>query len=432
MPLSRRALLSSAGSLTAALALQGCAGFTGSDSQPTGDRTLSFTTWGSDSELAGFRAVIDAFQKANPGDTVTLNSVPYEQFFQNIDAQLQSDTAPDLFRVDYDNLGTYAGRGQLLDLSGQLDSGLGAQFTDALWSAVQFNGKPHGVPHHTDTSAILYSSAAFEAAGITAVPDRVEDAWTWEEFEQVAQKLQKAAASGKYAFAYNWQGQGITRWLSWLFQAGGRFLDEQLTGPAIDSEAGTAAVDFTQSFFTKKYVPPNSAIKAATYASDLFFAQTVGMVFAGAFLIPDAAKLAKFDWKATFSPRKERGGGDLGGNALVATAKTQKAELAAKFLTFVTSTDQMRNFCATSSLLPTRKDLVQQGIEFSVRPELSKVFVGQATTVQPQDAAQIASPAMAKINTVLSDNLEQAFTGGRSTADTLAGITAGIKQALAS
>ncbi|MBC8092924.1 MAG: sugar ABC transporter substrate-binding protein, partial [Pseudonocardia sp.] len=360
-----------------------------------------------------------------------LNAVPFEQMFTNIDAQLQSNTAPDIFRVDYDNFGTYAGRGQLLDLSGLLDPAIGESFTEALWRAVQFEDRPYGVPHHTDTSAILYNQAAFAAAGITSVPTTVESAWTWEEFDQVARQLQGQLPEGRYPFAYNWQGQGVTRWLSWLFQADGRFLDESLTAPAIDSDAGRAAVDFTKSFFTDGLVPQNSSVRSTTYASDLFFSETVAMTFGGAFLLPDAAELATFEWGATFSPRNARGGGDLGGNALVATAGTTRGELAAQFLTFMTERQQMNDFCATSSLLPTRRDLVEQGITFTERPDLSPVFVGQATTVRAADAAQVASPSMAAINTVLTEQLEQAFIGGLSTQDTVAGMAAGITEALA-
>lgn len=435
MHTTRRQLLQASGALSLTAMLAACGGFTRSDdttdeggSAATG--TLTFTTWGSDSELAGFRTAIAAFEEANAGATVQLNAVPYEQFFPNIDAQLQSDTAPDVFRVDYDNLGTYAGREQLLDLSPLLDASVGESFTDAMWQAVQFEDKPFGVPHHTDTSAILYSTAAFEVAGITSVPTSPDEAWTWEEFEQVGAQLQASLPDGRFPFAYNWQGQGITRWLSWLFQADGRFLDEALSAPAIDSDAGRAAVDFTRGFFEKGLVPPNSSIKSSTYASDLFFSETVAMVFGGAFLIPQAQELAPFDWAATYSPRGERGGGDLGGNALVATANTDKGELAASFLAFMTEKDVMADFCATSSLLPTRQDLTEEGIEFTVRPELSEVFLGQAGTVQAQDAAQVASPSMAAINTVLSDQLEAAFVGGQSTDDTLANISEGIQQAL--
>lgn len=429
--LSRRTFLSAAGGLAAGAALSACSGFTkSSEPAATSDNTLAFTTWASDPELAGFKKAVAGFEAANPGVTVQMNVVPFAQFFQNIDAQLQSNTAPDLFRVDYRQFGKYAGRQQLLDLSSLLDPSVGSSFTDALWRAVQYQGKPYGVPHHTDTSAILYNKSLLASAGITQVPTTLDTAWTWEQFEDVAKTLQGKLPKGVYPFAVNWQGLAVTRWLSWLYQADGRFLDEALTAPAIDSDAGRAAVDFTKSFFSKGYVPQNDSTKSATYASDTFLAGSVAMVFSGAFAIPDAMKTAKFEFGATFSPRNKRGGGDLGGNALVATAGTKKGELAAKFLTYVTQEQPMNDFCATASLLPTRKDLVSKGIQFAVRPELSPVFVGQATTVRAQDAAQYSSPSMAAITTVLTNQLEQAFIGGQSTQDTLTNMTSGIKQAL--
>ena len=63
------------------------------------------------------------------------------------------------------------------------------------------------------------------------------------------------------AFIYDWQSAGAYRWLSWLFQAGGRLLGDDLKAPAIDSDAGRKAVEFTQSFFTKGGWPSNTSIK---------------------------------------------------------------------------------------------------------------------------------------------------------------------------
>jgi len=190
-------------------------------------------------------------------------------------------------------------------------------------------------------------------------------------------------------------------------------------------------VEFSRSFFPRKFVPPNSSVKSATYAADLWYSQTTAMTFGGAFLIPDTAKSVTFEWGATYAPRNVRAAGDFGGNALVATAGTKKPDLAAQFLDFMTTTESMRNFCAGSSLLPTRKDLVESGIDFAVRPELSPVFVQQASTVRAADSGQVASPSMSKIITVLKDQLEQAFVGGQSTAATLTGITSGIAAATA-
>ncbi|WP_206425876.1 extracellular solute-binding protein [Nakamurella antarctica] len=235
----------------------------------------------------------------------------------------------------------------------------------------------------------------------------------------------------KYPFAYNWQGNGVTRWLSWLFESDGRFLAPDLIAPAIDSEAGRAAVDYTKSFFDKKFVSQNSSVKSSTLAADLWYSQTTAMVSSGAFAIPDATKTLTFEWGATFAPRNVRAAGDFGGNAVVATAATKQPALAALFLDYLTQQEQMRGFCAGASLLPTRRDLITSGIEFAVRPELSPVFVGQASAVQATDSSQVASPSMSKIITVLKDQLEEAFIGGRSTQETIAGITTGIAAATA-
>ena len=291
--------------------------------------------------------------------------------------------------------------------------------------------KPFGVPHHTDTSVIVYNKAALASAGITSVPTTLETAWTWDEFEQVLSKLRAALPADKYPLAVNWQGNGVTRWLSWLFEADGRFLAEDLKTPAIDSAAGGAAVDFTKSFFTKKSVPQNNSVKSTTLASDTWYSETTALTFAGAFFVPDATKTLKFEWGTTFLPRKVRSAGDFGGNALVATAGTKNPALAAKFLDFMTQADSMRDFCAGASLLPTRPDLVRSGIDFTVRPELSPVFIGQASSVQAKDSGQVASPSMSKINTVLKDQLESAFVGGQSTDATVKNISAGIAAATA-
>ena len=435
MDLTRRQLLGAAGALGVPTLLAGCGGFsTGGakkdSSQGTAEDTLAFTTWGTDAELAGFRALISAFEKANPGKKVALNAVPYEQMFTTIDAQLQAGNPPDVFRVPYYTFGSYAGRGQLLDLSDQLPKGFSDRFTPAAWAAVQSKGSPFGVPHHTDTSVIFYDKAALDTAGVT-VPTTLETAWTWEELDSAAQALRGSLGDDRFPFAYNWQGNGVTRWLTWLFEADGAFLSRDLSKPAIDSDAGRAAVEFTQSFFPKKYVPPNASVKSTTYAADLWYSGTVAMVWGGAFMVPAADSTVKGEWGVTYAPRKVRSASDFGGNALVATAKTGKPELAASFLDFVTGEREQRGFCASASLLPTRADLVEEGITLDVRPELSGVFTGQASTVAPQDSAQVASPDMSAIIPVLQDALEQAFVGGASAAETVKRASEGIAAAIA-
>jgi multiple sugar transport system substrate-binding protein len=437
MTLSRRRFLTGTGSLAAAAVLSGCAGFTKSDDSGSegggGSKagTLKFTTWGSDAEAAAFKQLARSFESANKGTKIDLKIVPYEDMFTGIDAQLQSGTAPDVFRVDYTTLGVYSSKEVLLDLTPSLDSSLTSDLIPALLQAVTYEDKVYGVPQETDTTAILYRPDLLEAAGVTSVPATLDDAWTWKEFAQVADKLKGSLDPKIKPFCYDWQQLGAFRWLTWLFEAGGRLLDEDLKTPAIESAEGRRAMDFTTSFFTKGWVPENTSVKGATYPDAAFISGEVAMAFAGNFLLPGIEEgiKKKFDYKVTYQPRDKRASSDLGGNALVATKDSANKDLAAEFLAFMVEPKNMRLFCEKSLELPTRQSLVSEKLDFAVRPDLMPVYVDQTTTLTADDVAQVTVPWFGQVNTLLQDQLELAFRGQQSPDKTLSAIAAGVTSA---
>ena len=428
----RRSLAMGAAIVVVSTVLSGCTGFGGGGGGggEAGSNELTFTTWAGDSEAVAFKALIKQFEADNDGVTVKLNVVPYAQMFSGIDAKLSSGNAPDIFRVDYGNLGVYSSQDQLLDLSPYI-ANEEKNFIPAMWQAVSYENKPYGVPHQTDVSALLVNTDMLTEAGVdvASLPQTQADAWTWDEFADVAKQLRTALPADKYPFVYNWQLGGAPRWLSWLFQANGALLEKDGTTPAIDSPAGKKALDFTKSFFDNQWVPPTSSTKSTVYADTTFQEGTAAMVFAGSFLVPDMETLAKFNWTAIPMPRDERGATDLGGNALVASKDTKNPDLAAKFLSFMVQADSMSAFCAATNELPTRTDLAADAITFNVRPDVMPVFVEQATTIEPSDVTQLTSPAMAAISTALQDQLDAAFVGGQSTGDTLGNLTRAIEEA---
>ncbi len=432
MTVTRRTVLATAGAASLSTLLASCAGFTG---QPSGgssgggkSSTLTFTTWASDTEKSAYQKLIAAFQKANKGVTVKPNFVPYAQMFTNIDAQLSAGNAPDVFRAGYGQIGGYAKQGQLLDLSSSLGSEK-SRFIPAFWEAVNYDGKPYGVPQQTDTSAIAYNKSLMSAAGYTSFPDSLDTAWSFEEFAAVLKKLRSSLPASKFPFADNWQLAGSPRWLTWLFAAGGRLLDTDLKRSAIISAAGTRALDYTKAFFDQKWVPANSSTKSNAYADTTWLAGTTAMVSAGNFLLPEFTS-AKFEWGVTYLPRDQRGADDLGGNALVAT-KGGNTDLAAEFLKYMVSDEAMSTFCGEALELPTLTSLVGKDLGWKAPDGVMPVFVDQATTITAADVSQLTVPAAAGITTVLTDQLESAFRQGQSTSKTLANIAAGVEKAVA-
>lgn len=397
--------------------------------------TLTFAFWGGSSgETAGFEYAKKKFEAANPGTTIVLKVLPYTGFFSSIDRGITSGTAPDLFRVDYTTIGKYSAKGVLLDVTPYFSTKESGAFLPALWEAVKYKGIAYGVPHQTDTTAVVYNKAAFATAGITSVPDKLSDAWSWDEYSKVATKLRKTLPDSKYPFAYDWTAAGAYRWSSFLYQAGGSLLSSDLKKAAIPSSAATKAMDFTKSFFDKKWVPANNTIKTTVYSDNFFLNQTVPMTFIGDFLIPVLADpkdgYKGGEWGTTFMPRDKSAASDLGGNAIVARKNTKNPELAAAFLKFLVSEDAMKYFCEQAIELPTLTSLANSKLDYVTRPDSVKIFTEQAATITNTVVKESTVSSFATINTVLQDQLELAFHG-QDTPTTIKAIASGVTSALA-
>ena len=288
------------------------------------------------------------------------------------------------------------------------------------------------MPHQTDTTCIVYSKKAFEAAGITSVPTSLASAWTWDEFSAVAAKLRTNLPSNKFPFAYDWTAAGAFRWLSWLYEAGGTLLTSDLTKCALPSDAGTTALDYTKSFFTKNWVPANNTIKTSVYSDNFFLNQTVAMTFVGDFLVPELADpktgYKGGDWGATYMPRDKQAASDLGGNAIVALKDTKNPDLAAAFLKFLVSEDIMKYFCEQAVELPTLKSLAGEKLAYAYRPDVVAVCAQQASTISDTITKESTVGGFADINTALQNERELAFHG-QSTAQTLSAIATQVAQA---
>ena len=426
-----------AGATTAAAATSGAAATTGAAPTSAAAKVtgkLTFAFWGgSTGETAGFTYAKKMFEAANPGATINLKIVPYDGFFSGIDRGIQAGNAPDLFRVDYTTIGKYSKAGSLLDVTPYFDTAEIGAFLPALWDAITFNGKPYGVPHQTDTTCVVYNKAAFATAGITSVPDKLADAWTWEEFGAVAAKLRTSLPDKKFPFAYDWTQAGAFRWLSFLYQAGGTLLSPDLKKVALPSAAATEAMDFTKSFFDKKWVPANNTIKTSVYSDNFFLSQTVPMTFVGDFLIPELADpkagYKGGDWAATYMPRNKGAADDLGGNAIVALKTVKNPDLAGAFLKFLVSEPMMKYFCEQAVELPTLTSLANSSLNYAFRPDVVKICAESAATISATIVKESTVPAFATINTVLQDQLELAFHG-QSSASTISNIASKVTAAL--
>lgn len=393
--------------------------------------TVTFTTWGSAAEIAAIRALIRDFERENPGARVRLREVPFEEVRQSIDADLEAGSAPDLFRVTYQDFGFYASNGALVDLTEALPDGYGDDFQEGFWRATQFEDAPHGIPWHTDVSAMLYNRDIFERAGITSVPDRLEDAWTWDEFLDVSRQIRDRGGERVSAFGMNWQEAGAYRWLNWLYAAGGRMIgDDPARATLAGSPEATRTLEFFQTWFEERLTPRNLTPRGA-YPSEVFPTQRLGMISIGDFLLPSLADtVTRFEYGATFLPRDASAATDLGGTAIVVTRDSELPELAARFAVYMGSEAAQRRFIEATTTLPTRTTLVEAELDYKVAPELMPIYQQQATTLSPELVQATTLPNFTEINNVFVAQLEALTSQGQSPQETLDNMQSGVDQAL--
>lgn len=424
LQINRRGLLKATAGLGAGLAATGVA----RPSFAQSPVSLTLSVWAGKAESDGFNALIAKYQALKPNVTIKLEVIPFGQFYQSIDTRLAGRQAPDLFRVTYPHVGRYAMAKGVVDMSEHLDAGYGNAFTKAVWDAVNYQGKPYALPHHTDTFALFYNIEALESLGI-AVPTKLSDAWTWTRFIEVA-KAVKAKGIGNYPFAMSWQNSSTHRWLIYLYQHGGRILGDKFDTVEVDNAAGIETVAWTQSWFKEGLVPPSTSVKSSEAVQNLFANGTIPMMLNGNWQIPFINQQAKFKWGVTYLPRDVAMADDLGGTCIAVSRDAKNRDAAVDFAKFIAAEDNMRDFVDMGQFLPVRTSLVQGGQKYSLRPDEMKVFVDQTTTIPGHLVSTITHPSWGKFNPRLTDELDLAFTSGQAADVTAKNIAAHARNIL--
>ncbi len=377
--------------------------------------------------MAAFQRVIDRYEALHPKIKIDLDQVTFK-FEEQLDTRIAAHVGPDMFRLQYLNMGRYTPSQALADLSPFIPRNLGDEFTAPVWTAVTYKGRPYALPHHTDTSAIQYNKTLFDQLGIHP-PKQIEKSWTWQEFENVARAVQRKTQ--RYSFAVNWTFGGSFRWLNFLNQRGGSLLDTDFQHPAVPSIDAIETLRWTQSWFQQGLVPASDSARSSEDINNLFVTGVVGMIFNYGL---DTLRVAppSFEWDVTFLPRDRQMAAELGGNAVGVSRDCKHPQIAADFLLFLTNESNMRDFAISAGFIPVRRALVDRVLPFAYRPDCMKVYTAQSLTVPSHLAQTVTLPVFPRIHRRLGEQLNLAFSAGQDPELTLSNIAEETRRALAS
>lgn len=149
---------------------------------------LEFVYWGGPLEKQSVEALIKTFNDQHDNIHVRPQQVN-DGYLEKLTNQAASNTLPDLGYFPEGSIPAWLENGRIRDVSELYESGeIGNKLP---YSIFQFEegGPIAGSSVANETNNIYYNKKFFDKHGMEYPPTRVEDAWTWDEFVEVARKL---------------------------------------------------------------------------------------------------------------------------------------------------------------------------------------------------------------------------------------------------
>lgn len=346
--------------------------------------------------VTAMQDIVASFEEAHPNIDVQLDSFPFAEYHQKVSTAFAGGDAPDVFWMDV-RVASFAEQGALMPLDDRITQETHDDFLASSWLETQYEGQTYGVPMHQLTEALYVNTQLAEEAGIE-LPQTIDDAWTWDEFVDVATQLTQRDGDQTSVWGFGVQRQ-LQDWsvLPVVYQHNGTVLSDDLT---------TAT----------GHLNSPETVEALAWYGELFSEHNVMSVEA----IPDGFQtgaIAVFQAPSTFRPVLDNDFPDLdytivpmfkdaqcsvmtGGWNVSISAATEHPDEAWMLLDWMTG-EAHEEWVEKSGYLPARQSVIASGEKFQEYPW--NVFMTQL-----QECAA-TRPAVAQY-TFFFDVFKQAIT----------------------
>jgi multiple sugar transport system substrate-binding protein len=315
--------------LAAAFALAGC----GEEER----RSLTFQVTGDPEETAVYEKLADAYEDAD----VKIVEVPERDVhLAKLTTALSAGRAPDVFLINYRNLGPFAARGTVDPVPEDFPRG---GYHELPMRAFTFEGKLQCVPQNASSLAVYVNLDAFAKAGVE-VP---KQAWSYAEFLAAAEKV-------GVGFDPN-----LIRTAPWVWAAGGDL--QPLDTPA-------ARRGLKNMLRIARFAP--SADEADAKGNDARFVDgELGMYLSSRRDVPLLRTIKKFAWDVAPFPRDREPASVLHSDGFC-VSKGERAAAAHDFVAWALGPEGQEILAASGRTVPSLKS-----VAVTSPPENSQVFV---------------------------------------------------------
>lgn len=295
----RRPKTAVAGVLAATLVALSAAAACGPDSEESSDGTvtLTMTAWGGDVDKQTYEQRLAMAHKKYPNIRVKLQMSPGGQdYSQKISTAIAGGKGPDILELA-EHIPAFASKHQIRPLDDYIKTSgldLASQFGETTAKIFAYEGSQYALPDRSGAMVLYYNKKMFDEAGV----EYPTADWSWDDLLAAAKKLtiRENGEVKQWGFAtISWWPY----WMSFMYQNGGRVLDEN-GKPVINSPENVEAMQWFNDLAWKHKVSPTPrdwANYGEGVGPDQLFAQgKLAMEITGFWNIAAANSVEGLDW----------------------------------------------------------------------------------------------------------------------------------------
>ena len=290
---------------------------------------ITFSSWGSVTEVGIIKNIISDFEKENPEISVNFMHIP-QNYFQKIHLLFASNTPPDVIFINNLYLPVYEAK--LEDLSDIADK---KKFYPQAVTGMSYKGRLLGIPR--DISNQIF----FVNTDLTSLPSS-----DWK-IEDLVKYGQKASAKGVFGISYE---KDIYWALPYIRYFGGDILDKN-GNLIINSEKSRQGTEFYKNLKNKYKIAPSESQVGSSTLAQMFLDKKIAFYLSGRWLYPKISEKAEFNWAVINFPNGENLlPCDVSGWAISKASKHKDASL--KFVQYISSDKASEYFVKTGLIVP--------------------------------------------------------------------------------
>jgi len=360
------------------------------------------------------------FEDANPGVTVNVTLVPYDELQQKATLDVQSGAAEfDVFDSWYTEIGALADGGVITPVDDLMKEAESDDFIPSIFDAYSLvDGKRYAVPFDGDTEVLFYNKEILERNGIT--PPK-----TWDDYAEAVAKITAAEKSdGVYGAAVMGQQTPIilmSTYANRLAGFGGSFLDDE-GRPTLDTDAAIGAAAALKEVAADAMPTPletgfDQALQAFLSGKVAFMEFWTDL---GTFAQDESQSQIVDKWGVMQLPV----GGDAeqslaaldAGFAMTISSAATNVELAEKFVLFATSSETNLKLITTTGtgIDPNRLSTLNADEYKAFNPQVQEAasasLNGVLTWPTSKEAPELFQALTDALATMISDDADPAAT----------------------